>query len=179
MKKQIISILALATIASSLLAGCASKKEEEKIVSHIDGAVTVDMSDYTELQSSDGFMAITASQLVNSIGDENVNAIVYIGFKGCENCQNAIADIQSAALDAEQTVYYLDCDTELELDSDYDMVFEALKPILVSYNEEDPDDVAIYTPHVFKIVNGELVQGHVGYTEGYDYSSIMSFDTAE
>lgn len=175
MKKAIISILSVASLASIMLTGCATKKEEAKIMSHIDGAITVDMSDYSSLQSNEGFMAITATQLVNSIGDENVNAIIYVGFKECDNCQNAIADIQSAAIATEQTVYYLDCDTQLELDSDYDMVYEALKPILISYNEEDPDDVQIYTPHVFKIEKGELVQGHVGYTEDYDYTSIMSF----
>ena len=160
--------------------GCKTKQAETEdtaqIKSYIEGATAAKLeTEYDSLQNSDGFAVITKDQLLSSIGDGEVNAIIYMGYPGCENCQNAIASIQSAAIATEQTVYSLDVSEEIETDEDYDEIYNALESILVSLDKDNPDAIELYTPHVFAIVSGELRQGYVGYTEGYDYMPIVSF----
>ena len=96
-----------------------------------------------------------------------------MGYSDCENCQKVVADIQKAAIERNQNIYYLDTEQEIKTDTDYDLLFETLKPVLVSMDENKPDDLKIYTPHIFFIINGELVQGYVGYASGYDYSKLF------
>lgn len=176
MQKKILMVLG---VASMLLAsGCKAKQAEqaeaEPVKSYIEGATEAKLElEYSALENSDGFAVIAKDQLLSAVGDESVNAIVYMGFPGCENCQDAIASIQAAAVAAEQTVYSLDVSEEIVTDEDYDEIFNALESILVSLDKENPDAIALYTPHVFTIIGGELHQGYVGYTEGYDYSPIM------
>ena len=164
-------------VAAIGLAGCKAKEKEQEatVTSYIEGATEADMSGYNTINSNDCFMEITVDQLLNAISQKDTNAIVYIGYTQCENCQSAIVAIQDAARDLNQTVYYLDTAKSIQSDVDYDRLFDALKPILVSMDKDNPDDIGLYTPHVFKIENGELVQGHVGYTEGYDYTADMTF----
>lgn len=178
MQKKILMILGVASLLFA--GGCNAKKVEtedaEQIKSYIEGATAAKLeAEYSSLQNSDGFAVITKDQLLSSIGNSKVNAIIYMGYPGCENCQNAIASIQSAAIATEQTVYSLDVSEEIVTDEDYDEIYNALESILVSLDKNNPDAIELYTPHVFAIVNGELRQGYVGYTEGYDYTPIVCF----
>lgn len=174
MKKKIFLVTSALLLTVSLF-GCKSKTEE-KIQSHIEAATEADMVDYTELSNSDNFAEISYDTLASCVGNEEINAIIYMGYPSCENCQNAIKDIQDAAIAAEQTVYYFNVTKAIDTDEDYDRIVDLLSPILKT-DDENSDEYALYTPHVFLIVDGELVQGHIGYTEDYDYSSLMDINT--
>lgn len=173
MKRNYILIFATLLLASSLF-GCSKKTT---IKSYIAGASAADMSEYTELTNSNGFASITREQLIASVGNENVNAIVYMGFSGCNNCQKAIKSIQDAAIKANQTVYYLDLTAEIVEDTDYDEIYNALEPILTI--KGDDTEPQLYTPQVFVIVGGELYRGLIGYDEEFDYSTLMDFDSVK
>lgn len=166
-------ILTFMTISLLLsLFGCS--KKTAVIKSYIGGAGVADMSEYTELTNADGFASITKEQLIASIGDKNVNAIIYMGFSGCSNCQKAIKSIQDAAIKAEQTVYYLDLTAEIVEDTDYDEIYNALESILTI--KGDDTEPQLYTPQVFVIVGGELYRGYIGYDENFNYSDLMDIE---
>lgn len=169
-KKLLLSIAIVFTIFTTT--GCT--KKETPVVSHIENSSEVNMSWYSSLKSNEGFRGISKDTLINSIGDSSVNAIIYMGYSDCENCQRAISDIQKAALDNSQTVYYLDTEEEIKTDKDYDLLLNTLKPILKSMDESNPEDVKLFTPHVFFIKNGELLQGYIGYVGGYKYSDLFT-----
>lgn len=169
-KKLLLSIAIVFTIFTTT--GCT--KKETPVVSHIENSSEVNMSWYSSLKSNEGFRGISKDTLINSIGDSSVNAIIYMGYSDCENCQRAISDIQKAALDNSQTVYYLDTEKEIKTDKDYDLLLNTLKPILKSMDESNPEDVKLFTPHVFFIKNGELLQGYIGYVGGYKYSDLFT-----
>ena len=174
MKKKFLLITSVALLCVSLF-GCKNKKEE-KILSNIDAATEADMVDYTALSSNDNFAEISYDTLASCIGNEKVNAIIYMGYPACDNCQSAIKDIQDAAIAAEQTVYYFNVSKAIDTDEDYDRIIELLSPVLKA-DDTNADELAIYTPHIFLIIDGQLVQGHVGYTEDYDYSKLMDINT--
>lgn len=173
MKKKLF-LIASALLLTVSLFGCKSKTEE-KILSHIDAATEADMIDYPSLSSSDNFAEISYDTLASCVGNEEINAIIYMGYPSCENCQSAIKSIQDAAIAAEQTVYYFNVTKAIDTDEDYDRIVDLLSPILKA-DDENADEYAIYTPHIFLIVDGELVQGHIGYTEDYDYSPLMDIN---
>ena len=169
LKKLILTLTSLLLLLS--LVGCTQKKEI--LVSNVENTSEVDMSYYRKLKDNTNFKSISKETLIDCIGNNNTNAIIYMGYSDCENCQKVIADIQKAAIERNQNIYYLDTEQEIKTDTDYDLLFETLKPVLVSMDENKPDDLKIYTPHIFFIINGELVQGYVGYASGYDYSKLF------
>ena len=170
-KKKFLLLISIIFIVFTTV-GCT--KKEVPAVSHIENSDEVDMSWYSLLKNNEGFRGITKETLIDSIGNSNVNAIIYMGYSDCENCQNAIKSIQQAALDNNQTVYYLDTEEEVKTDKDYDLLLNTLKPILKSMDENNPEDVKLFTPHVFFIKNGELLQGYIGYVGGYKYSDLFT-----
>ena len=154
----------------------ACSKEEEKIVSSIEGATEANMIDYVSLTNNDNFAEISYDTLESCVGNKKINAIVFMGYPSCDNCQKVIKDIQDAAISAEQTVYYFNVNKAIDTDEDYDRIVELLTPILKE-DDEDSSKLALYTPQVFLIIDGELVQGHIGYTENYDYSRLMDINS--
>ena len=169
--RKLFSLIAILFLGIALTA-CSSK--EEKIYSNIDASTEADMIDYPSLSSSDNFAEIDMETLFSCIGNKNINAIIYMGYPECENCQKAIKTIQEVAVEAEQTIYYFNVNKAIDTDEDYDRIIEKLAPVLIT--EDDSNELGIFTPHIFLIINGQLVQGHVGYTEGYDYASLMDIN---
>lgn len=168
-KKLLLSIAIVFTIFTTT--GCT--KKETPVVSHIENSSEVNMSWYSYLKNNENFKGISKDTLINSIGDSSVNAIIYMGYSDCENCQRAISDIQKAAVENNQTVYYFDTEEEIKTDKDYDLLLNTLKSILTSMDENNPDDIKLFTPHVFFIKGGELLPGYVGYANGYDYNKLF------
>lgn len=133
------------------------------------------MIDYTSLSNSDNFAEIDLNALSSCVGNKNINAIIYMGYPSCENCQKAIKSIQEAAIVSEQTIYYFNVNKAIDTDEDYNRVIELLTPVLES-EKDNPDELGLFTPHVFLIIDGQLVQGHIGYTEGFDYTELMDIN---
>ncbi len=169
-------LLIISTLLLSITLFACKTKEEEKIISSIEGATEANMIDYESLTTNDNFAEITYDTLVSCVGNEKINAIVFMGYPSCDKCQKVIKDIQDAAIATEQTVYYFNVNKAIDTDEDYDRIVELLTPILKE-DDEDSSKLALYTPQVFLIIDGELVQGHIGYTENYDYSKLMDINS--
>ena len=167
MKKFIRSILLAAILLSA--AGC-SFASPNKYQFVMPNAVEADLSGYNNIQSDDGFMEITSEDVISSIGNKEINAYIFMGSITCHYCQDAIVEVQKQALNHSLTIHYLSID-KIESQDSYDRLVEVLTPILQTNKERKP---VLYMPHLFKIENGELVDGHLGFGEGYDYSDVFT-----
>lgn len=154
MKKLLIAMM----VALVMLTGC---KEADPVPNDTTvEAFRVDMSGYQNMPSTNHqFMGVNPSELLKVI-EEDRSAIFYIGYLGCGNCQQAVQYINKAASELGVTVYYMDCyGTKEDFNEYVDEFVTVLDPIL----KADPDgDKGIFTPHVFAVVNGELMDSKVG-----------------
>ena len=172
MKKLITLLLLAATFLG--VVGCSPSKSN-KFNSYIPDATSADLEGYVNLENSDGFKEITYDHVVSSVGNDEITAYLLVGSTSCHYCQNAIVEIQKQALTNNETVYYLSLE-KIESEEQYNHLVEILKPILQTDNEGNP---TLFMPHLFKIVNGELVDGHLGFGEGYDYSDVFACNEME
>ena len=166
--KKLISILLLAAVLLGA-AGC-SNANLNRFHSFIPNASEAELSGYSNLENSNGFMEITSDHVLSSLGSKDITAYVLMGSTNCHYCQDAIVEVQKQALANNQTVYYLSMD-KIETEEKYNQLIEALSPILEKNPEGEP---VLYMPHLFKIVEGELVDGHLGFGNGYDYSDVFA-----
>lgn len=155
-----IKKLLLASLATFMIFGlCACSKQETQTltqtISFIQDAKDADMSEYDYLTSNDNFKEISVDQLVSALDDENTNAIIYIGYSGCHNCQNSVAGLQEAAIKANQTIYYLNCTTAFSSDVEYYKTVEAIKEIL--HEETDENGNLVYLPEYEKDDDGNII----------------------
>lgn len=158
MKNKKILTLGLTALMTFGLVGCSQNATTDssyvltQTMSFVPGATEADMSEYTNLTSNDNFESITSDMLVGLIGDKDANAIIYIGYPGCHNCQNSVKGLQEAAEEAFQTVYYLDCTKEFTSDEAYYKVVNAVKDLL---NPETDDEGNVqYLPEYEKDIDG-------------------------
>ena len=172
MKKLITLLLLAATLLG--MAGCSPSKSN-KFNSYIPDATTADLKGYVSLENSNGFKEITYDHVVSSIGNKDITAYVLLGSTSCHYCQNAVVEIQKQAAKHKETVYYLSLE-KIESEEQYNRLVELLSPILQTDKEGNP---VLFMPHLFKIVDGELVDGHLGFGEGYDYSDVFSNNETE
>ncbi|MBP3398289.1 MAG: hypothetical protein J6K75_00895 [Erysipelotrichaceae bacterium] len=171
--RKLISILILSAVFFSF-AGC-TPADQEKFNSYIPDAATAELEGYTNIENSKGFMEITSNDVLSSVGNKDITAYVFMGSINCHYCQDAIVEIQRQALEHGEVVYYLSMD-KIESEEKYNQLVEVLTPILETNNEGKH---VLYMPHLFKIVDGELVDGHLGFGEGYDYSDVFTSESAQ
>ena len=153
MKKLLIAIL----LCLLTLSGCG--KDPVPTNTEVE-SFRVDMSGYRNMSSTNHqFLGVNPTEMLNVI-KEGRSAVFYIGYLGCHNCQQAVQYINQAAEELGVTVYYMDCYGEKEDFNAYlEETIEILNPILAT----DPDGhKGVFTPHVFAVVNGELMESKVG-----------------
>ena len=153
MKKLLIALL----LGLLVLTGCS--KDPVPTNTTVE-SFNVDMSGYKNMSSTNhNFKGVNPSEMLKVI-EEDRSAIFYIGYLGCGNCQQAVQYINQAAQELGVTVYYMDCyGTKEDFNEYLEETIEVLNPILSA----GPDgDKGIFTPHVFAVVNGELVDSKVG-----------------
>lgn len=140
------------------LFGCA-KSNVELNVKEIE-SYPVDMSGYKGLSSTEhNFRGISPDEMMKVVEDGN-SAIIFMGYKGCDFCQEAAQYVNEVAEELDVTVYYLDCKSErYPLKGEmFEKVVDILEPIL---RTNELGEKTIYTPHVFSIVNGVPQEGHI------------------
>lgn len=172
MKKLITILLFIAALFSAV--GC-STTSTHKFNSTMPNAIEADLIGYTNLENSDGFMEITSDDVIAAIDNKNITAYVFMGSTNCHYCQDAIVQVQKQAITHEETVYYLSMD-KIESKEKYNVLVKTLTPILKT---NDEGKHVLYIPHLFMIIDGELVDGHLGFKEGYDYTDVFTNETLE
>lgn len=122
------------------------------------------MSEYLGLSDNKCFKGITVEELLK-IFEEDKSAIIYMGFSACGNCQEAVPVMAKIAIEKKATIYYLDF-----YNDDYPISDEnrlKLEENLNDYLMVDPSDglKKIFTPHVFSIKDGNIINSQVGTLE--------------
>lgn len=149
----------LALFVAFLLTACNSQKTPVASESEITG-YAVDMSAYKGVSSTEHkFIGISPAELLKVI-EEKGSAIVYLGYKDCHVCQEATRYVNEVAQELDVNVYYLDCASEQYplKDEMFTSVVNALSSILETNSSGEK---AIFTPHLFTIINGEPQSGHI------------------
>lgn len=141
------------------LAACNSKRTQENISYY-----EPDMSGYMQLEDSDCFKGITIDELLE-IFKANKSAIIYMGYSQCGNCQQAVPIMADIAQEKDVSIYYLDFYNE-KYPIDDNAIVE-LENILDEYLMIDPSDGVkkIFTPHLFSIKEGKVINSQVGTLE--------------
>lgn len=171
--RKLISILLLSAVLFSF-AGC-TPANQDKFNSYIPDAAVAELEGYTNIENTNGFMEITCDDVLSSVKDKDITAYVFMGSVNCHYCQDAIVEIQKQAIEQDEVVYYLSMD-KIESEEKYNQLVKILTPILET---NDEGKHVLYMPHLFKIVEGELVDGHLGFGEGYDYSDVFTSESEQ
>lgn len=171
--RKLISILLLSVVLFSS-AGC-TPADQDEFNSYIPDAAVAELEGYTNIDNTNGFMEITSDDVLSSVGNKEITAYVFMGSINCHYCQDAIVQIQRQALEHGEVVYYLSMD-KIESEEKYNQLVEILTPILET---NDEGKHVLYMPHLFKIVEGELVDDHLGFGEGYDYTDVFTNESIQ
>ena len=124
--------------------------------------IETDMSAYTSLNETQKsvFKEINLESL-EDILENKKTAIIYFGYAGCDNCQNAVLLLSDLALQRQLTIYYLDAQ-KMVTTSDETVIkgINLLSPVLEE--REDMEGKAILCPEVIKIIEGNYVDYAIG-----------------
>ena len=125
---------------------------------------------YIEIMASDTFEAMSLSDLNKAIENKET-FVVYIGFKNCPWCQDAVAYLKEIADANNIKVKYVNVRTEgdtkefdqrVDTNADYVKLQETFKDIL------SDDSKKIYVPLVVTIKDGAIVNHHYGTLDEHD-----------
>lgn len=152
-----------------ILCGC-NKKPTVEIESNYDiVSSTVDMSDYFGVNSTNHcFRLVTCQELFNTI-DNKGSGVFYLGRSNCNCCQDVTKYLDEVARELNVTVYYIDVYNPQEnLGSDKELQ-DKLKEYMYDICALDSDgEKAIYTPHLFQVINGELGENQICHDNIYN-----------
>ena len=129
-----------------------------------------DMSGYEGItEENNVFYDLTVREMADYMG-ENRTFAVYLGFKDCSWCREAVPLINRAASEAGMEVGYIDTrkdpswkkNTDI---ADYDLLIEKLG----EYIEFDTEGTRhLYTPDLYIIQNGRVIAHHEGTTPNHN-----------
>lgn len=125
-----------------------------------------DMSGYAGLSGYDRdlrFVEMTVADATRLM-DEGATFALFLSFDDCPWCNAVIASVNDAAVEADQTIGYIDTrrdpswqnNTDIE---DYDLFVEYFGEFLEDDGTEVPH---LYVPYLFFIRDGAVVYGHQG-----------------
>lgn len=142
-------------LSGLLLTGCASPQSNY---------ARADMTGYESLKDTDHvFYDISVNDMVEGM-DAHKTFVVYFGFAQCPWCQEAVPVLNAVAKENQMQIGYINTrkdpswSSNMDID-DYDHVTERLG----DYLEYDDDGIKhLYTPHVFFIREGKVVDEHEG-----------------
>ena len=173
MKKLIACLLAFL-----VLSGCTGKTEtqfkeydvpsgEHKVIELMN--VPVDMTEYQGFTDTDHVYRRTTMKESFRLVDEGVTGILYFGYNTCPYCLKVVPILNDLAKKYGQMVYYIDVFNEQDTISDEDI--DRYLNMYVDFLEKDEGEPVFYVPQVFVIVNGQVIDGHVGAVDSYDPST--------
>ncbi len=155
MKKLLAIMLVLLT-----LCGCKGKDKPE--FTYDIKSTNVDMSYYDGVGSTNHkFKEILPVELENVFAN-NSSGVFYLGYIDCPFCQKCIKYLDEVSREEDVTVYYLDAM------NDYDPLkgerLRDIEKLLIDIMQYDKDtgDYNIWTPSVFNVINGKIVDYYVG-----------------
>ena len=129
-----------------------------------------DMSGYEGItEDNNVFYDLTVREMADYMEQNRVFA-VYLGFKDCSWCQEAVPLISRAASEAGMEVGYIDTRKDPSWNkntdiTDYDLLIEKLG----EYIEFDTEGTRhLYTPDLYIIQNGKVVAHHEGTTPNHN-----------
>lgn len=137
-----------------MLVSCTEKANDFDIDSK-----AVDMSIYEGVDAvKHCFKETSVAELTRTL-KESGSGVFYIGYKECAHCQELVKYLNEVGMEMGATIYYIpgtDKNGNFTITGDiYDELLLDLDPIL----DEDKDgNKAIYTPHVFSVINGKFVK---------------------
>lgn len=129
-----------------------------------------DMSGYDDFTDKDHvFYDMRVKEMIQKMDDKETFT-VYFGFSECPYCNEAMPVLNEVAKERNQEVGYINTrkdpswESNMDID-DYDQVVEVLGEYL-TYDDEGKKH--LYTPHVFFIKDGTVVQQQEGVGDGTD-----------
>ena len=157
MKKLLILILVF------LMAGCSAKPD----LSYEVESFPVDMSGYDGVTSVDhNFVGVRCEEVFRAI-QEKGSAVFYLGYKDCPHCQKCVKHLNKVAKELGVTVCYIDAKSKT-----YPLTDELMDDLIVALYEvlrkDEDGEKALYTPHVFTIINGKVSGSQISMTETDD-----------
>ena len=155
--------LLLCLLLACLMAGCGGEKPD---LSYEVESFAVDMSGYNGVKSvGHAFRGVSPAEVFRAL-EENGSAVFYLGYTGCHFCQKTVKVLNEAALELGVTVYYIDGYSTvypLNDENHYDQkLIEALNDYL---RTDENGEKALYTPHVFTIINGKIAESMISYDD--------------
>ena len=167
--KKILSVL----MCLLFLVGC-SEKEVAKPDFNSDFTIEtykVDMSGYENLKSSGHmFLGTTVSELKRTIDEKGYGAFI-LSRTSCSHCQIAMQYLNQAAEELGVYVYYIDAESEtypILNTENFNILYDILYDVL---EKGDDGEKEMQTPHLFTIIDGEIVGSQIGTTwNGSSYS---------
>ena len=173
MKKLIVCLLAFV-----VLSGCAQKTEtqfkeydvpegEHKVIELMN--VPVDMTEYQGFKDEDHVYRRTTMRESFRLVEEQATGILYFGYTTCPYCLQVVPVLNDLAKKYGQMVYYIDVFSTVDSisDEDIDRYLEMYEDFL----EKEDGEPVFYVPQVFVIVNGQVIDGHVGAVDSFDPST--------
>ena len=162
MIKKLIILLSLFFLVS-----CSSPSSSD----YVPKAFPVDMSGYQGIRSTEHcFEGTTVSELIRCI-DEKGNGIFIISATWCQHCQLFMRHLNKIALEEGVTIYYISADYPEDNpypidDEEVDLIKEYFYPYLAT--DPDTHEKEVYTPHLFSIVNGRVLDSQLSGKETGD-----------
>ena len=150
----------------SLLGGCADDpgkvtiRNTVKVDSH-----SADMCAYKWLQGECAdFQQISVAESIRFIKDGG-SGIVYYGFIGCPFCERAVPILNQAALEAGNTIYYVDVKAEpAATQEEYEELVSLLE---TTFNPDQKGNLTFFVPEVIGIKKGKITGYHVALVDGW------------
>lgn len=145
-----------------VLCGC-NQKPKTIVESNYDiVSTTVDMSGYFGVNSTNHcFRLVTCQELFNTI-DNKGSGVFYLGRTNCQCCLDVTKYLDEVARELNVTVYYIDVyNPQEDLGSNKELQ-DKLKDYMYDICAlDDEGEKAIYTPHLFQVINGELGENQI------------------
>lgn len=173
MKKWVMVLL-----CGLLFSGCMTKTEtqfkeydvpqgDHKVIELMN--VPVDMTEYQGFTDENHIFSRTTMKESFRLVDEGATGILYFGYNTCPYCLKVVPILNDLAKKYGQRVYYIDVFNEQDTISDEDI--DRYLNMYVDFLEKDEGEPVFYVPQVFVIVNGQVIDGHVGAVDSYDPST--------
>ena len=146
-----------------LLIGCAPKPD----LSYEVESYPVDMSVYDGVTSvGHAFVGVAPTEVFRAI-QEKGSAIFYLGYGDCAFCQKYVKHLNKVAMDLGVTVCYIDAKSKT-----YPLTNELMDDLIVALYDvlrrDENGEKALYTPHIFTIINGKIASSQISMTETDD-----------
>lgn len=173
MKKLIACLLAFL-----VLSGCTGKTEtqfkeydvpsgEHKVIELMN--VPVDMTEYQGFTDTDHVYRRTTMKESFRLVDEQATGILYFGYNTCPYCLQVVPVLNDLAKKYGQMVYYIDVFSTVDAIPDEDI--DRFLDMYADFLEKEDGEPVFYVPQVFVIVNGQVIDSHIGAVDSYDPST--------